>query len=320
MTRPVLIDCDPGIDDALALWLACASPEVDLIGVSTVCGNVGVEQTTRNALRVLALAGRTDVPVASGAARGLVRRQPMRATDVHGEEGLGGLTLPDSPSTVENLPAVRFLAETVRRSAEPVTLVALGPLTNVALLFACYPDEAARLDRLVILGGSIGAGNVTAAAEFNAWSDPEAAYRVLTEPDLPHPVRTVLIGLEVTASTALDRAAVDRLRSGGPIGEASARMLDFYLDYYGRATGHEAVVVHDAVAVAEAVRPGLIRTEACAVTVDCTDGPSRASTVVDAHAADRTVEVGMSADSAAVIEMIVGRLGAFTPPVVGPNG
>jgi len=317
--RPVLVDCDPGIDDALALLLACASPELDLLGVTTVAGNVGVQQTTRNALRVLALAGRADVPVAAGAERPLVRRQKHRATAVHGADGLGGVELADSPSTVDDRPAVRFMADAVRGSAAPVTLVAVGPLTNVALLFAAYPDEAARLDRLVVLGGSTGAGNVTPAAEFNVWSDPEAAYRVLSDPGLCRAVPTVLIGLEVTRATAVDRAGIDRLRSGGPVGEPAARMLDYYLDSHAAALGRAAVVVHDAVAVAEVVRPGLIDTTASAVTVDCTDGPDRGSTRAGPRAAERVVDVGMAADSEAVIEMIVSRVANYEPPT-GPVG
>jgi len=313
--RPVLVDCDPGIDDALALLLACASPELDLLGVTTVAGNVGVQQTTRNALRVLALAGRADVPVAAGAERPLVRRQKHRAAAVHGADGLGGVELADSPSTVDDRPAVRFMADAVRGSAAPVTLVAVGPLTNVALLFATYPDEAARLDRLVVLGGSTGAGNVTPAAEFNVWSDPEAAYRVLSDPGLRRAVPTVLIGLEVTRATAVDRAGIDRLRSGGSVGEPAARMLDYYLHSHAAP----AVVVHDAVAVAEVVRPGLIDTTASAVTVDCTDGPGRGGTQVGPRAAERVVDVGMAADSEAVIEMIVSRVANYEP-LTGPVG
>jgi pyrimidine-specific ribonucleoside hydrolase len=320
MARPVVIDCDPGIDDALALLLACASPEIDLVGVTTVSGNVGVQQTTSNALRVLALAGRNDVPVAAGAERPLVRRQPHRATEVHGEDGIGGVPLAESSSTVDARPAVRLLADAVRQSAAPVTLVALGPLTNIALLYATYPAAAAQLDRLVVLGGSVGPGNVTPAAEFNAWTDPEAAYRVLTDPGLHRAVPTVLIGLDVTRLTAVDTEGIERLRSGGPVGPAAARMLDHYLGHYGKALGRQAVVVHDAVAVAEAVRPGLIRTAPGAVTVDCTDGPSRGSTVVDARAAERPIEVGLDADGAAVMDMIVNRVANYRSPPRQPIG
>jgi pyrimidine-specific ribonucleoside hydrolase len=309
--RPVVVDCDPGIDDALALLLACASPELDLLGVTTVAGNVGVQQTTRNALRVLALADRADVPVAAGAERPLVRRQPHRASDVHGADGIGGVELPDSPSDIDTRPAVRFLAETIRGSDRPVTLVALGPLTNVALLFATYPDDAARLDRLVVLGGSAGAGNVTPTAEFNMWTDPEAAYRVLTDPGLRRTIPTVLIGLGVTHATAVDRAGIERLRSGGPLGAPAARMLDHYLGYYAPVLGRPTVVVHDAVAVAETARPGLIRTVPAAVTVDCTPGPTRGRTAVDPDDPDRAVEVGVTAGETAIIEMILGRVATY---------
>src|SRR6266704_2970190 len=132
---PVLVDCDPGVDDAVALLLACASPEVRLLGVTTVGGNVSVEQTTRNALRVLTLAGRADVPVAAGAERPLVRAQPHRATYVHGDDGVRGAALPEPAAAPERRHAVELLAGSISASVEPVTMVAVGPLTNVALLY-----------------------------------------------------------------------------------------------------------------------------------------------------------------------------------------
>ena len=223
MTVPLLLDCDPGIDDAVALLLACASPEVRLLGVTTVGGNVGLEHTTRNALRLLTLAGRTDVPVAAGAPRPLVRTQPARAAYVHGEDGVRGVELPEPAVPVDPRHAVALLADTVAGSAEPVTLVAVGPLTNVALFYALHPELAARLDRLVVMGGSIGAGNVTPAAEFNIWADPEAAYRVLTDPGLPAPVPTTLVGLDVTFSVPVDEAAVRRSATAGRSARTRAR-------------------------------------------------------------------------------------------------
>ena len=198
MTVPLLLDCDPGIDDAVAIMLACASPEFDLLGVTTVSGNVGLEHTTRNARGLLALAGRPDVPVAAGAPRPLVRAQPARAAYVHGDDGIRGVPLPEPAAPLDPRHAVALLADTVAASTEPVTLAAVGPLTNVALFYALHPELAARLGGLVVMGGSVGAGNVTPAAEFNIWADPEAAYRVLTDPGLPHPVPTALVGLEVT--------------------------------------------------------------------------------------------------------------------------
>ena len=165
MTTPILIDCDPGHDDAIAILLALASPEVDLLGVTTVAGNQTLEKTTANALRVLEFAGRGDIPVAAGADRPLVR-EPYVAEYVHGESGLDGPDLPPPQGSPVGQHAVDFLAERVADA----TLFAVGPLTNVALLLALHPE--ARPERIVVMGGAIAEGNVTPAAEFNVWADP----------------------------------------------------------------------------------------------------------------------------------------------------
>src|SRR3954449_3320794 len=173
----ILLDCDPGHDDAIALMLALASPEVELLGVTTVAGNQTLAKTTANALRVLEFAGRDDVPVAAGADRPLVR-EPAVAADVHGDSGLDGPDLPPARGTTTGAHAVDFLAELIHAAGRPVTLVPTGPLTNVALLLARHPDAADNLERIVLMGGAIAEGNVTPAAEFNVWADPEAAARL----------------------------------------------------------------------------------------------------------------------------------------------
>lgn len=317
--RPVVIDCDPGIDDAVALLVATASPEIDLLGVTTVSGNVGLERTTRNALAVLDAVGRGDVPVAAGAGRPLVRAAARAAEHVHGEDGIGGAVLPDPRRDADPRHAVEFLAETVRRSAEPVTLVAIGPLTNVALFYASHPREAARLGRLVVMGGSIGAGNTTPAAEFNVWFDPEAAARVLSDPGLPVPVPTVQVGLEITYRTAMERPHLDRMRAAGRTPALMADALAHYQLTYREIFGREAVAIHDAVAVAEAVRPGLVSTRRAPVEVDCGPGPSRGNTLVDLRGhtglpatseagVEVGVDVGVDVDVEAVVELILERV------------
>src|SRR3712207_3741531 len=161
---PLVIDTDPGIDDALAILLALASPEVDLRLVTTVHGNVELAQTTDNALRVLHLAGRSDVPVAAGARDSLVYRQPERAGHVHGETGLGGVQLERSPTVPDPRPAVVAMAEVLMSAESPVTVAAIGPWTNVALLLATYPEAAERIGRLVLMGGSAGRGEIGRAS------------------------------------------------------------------------------------------------------------------------------------------------------------
>ena len=201
MSTPILLDCDPGHDDAIALLLALGSDELELRGVTTVAGNQTLEKTTANAIRVLELAGRAEIPVAAGAGRPLVR-EPRVAADVHGETGLDGPDLPPPRARPSTEHAVDFLAERI----DGATLVATGPLTNVALLLARHPE--ARPERIVLMGGAIAEGNVTPAAEFNIWADPEAAQRVFTSG-----LDVTMVGLDVT-----HRALVtpEQMRGVGP--------------------------------------------------------------------------------------------------------
>jgi pyrimidine-specific ribonucleoside hydrolase len=308
--RPLVIDTDPGIDDALAILLALASPEVDLRLVTTTHGNVDLAQTTENALRVLHLAGRSDVPVAAGAAESLVFPQPERAGHVHGASGLGGVELPPSPAAVDPRPAVVALAELLLGSEEPVTVAAIGPWTNVALLLATYPDAAARIDRLVLMGGSAArGGNVTAAAEFNVWADPEAAARVLGST-----VPTVLVGLDVTLPTVLDADGIARFAAAGPVGGAAAAILQQYLDHARTAYGTTGVVVHDALALTEVIVPGTLGTVRRDVVVDTSLGAGRGQTLVDRRSVSGSptaVDVAETVDGAAASEFLVSRLCAL---------
>ncbi|NEM07449.1 nucleoside hydrolase [Geodermatophilus normandii] len=314
MPTPLVIDTDPGIDDALAILLALGSPEVDLRLVTTVHGNVELPQTTENALRVLHLAGRSDVPVAAGAAESLVFPQPERAGHVHGVTGLGGVELPPSPAAVDPRPAVVALAELLTASDEPVTVAAIGPWTNVALLLGTYPEAARRIGRLVLMGGSAGrGGNVTAAAEFNVWSDPEAAARVLGST-----IPTVLVGLDVTLPTVLDEDGVARFAAAGPVGATAAAILQQYLDHARTAYGTSGVVVHDALALTEAIAPGTLGTVRRDVVVDTGNGPSRGQTLVDRRSVSDSptaVDVAETVDSAAAVEFLVGRLAGLAARV-----
>jgi inosine-uridine nucleoside N-ribohydrolase len=252
---PIVIDCDPGHDDAIAIMLALGSPEVELRAVTTVSGNAPLQRTTANAIRVLDHVGRSDVPVAAGADRPLVR-DPYPQGEVHGESGLDGPALPPPGRAPLEAHAVDVIAEIATASDRPVTLIAIGPLTNVAIFVARHPEAAAALERVVVMGGSIGLGNVTPAAEFNIWGDPEAARRVFTSG-----LHVTMVGLDVTQKALFT-------------GEQN-------VDYYRRA--HPRVggtPIHDAVAVAQVVKPELLTLAHCHVEVDC--GPvSRGRTLVD---------------------------------------
>src|SRR2546421_9314180 len=203
MAIPILLDCDPGHDDAIALLLALASPELELLGITTVAGNQTLEKTTANAIRVLDFVGRDDIPVAAGADQPLLR-DPFVAAYVHGEPGLDGPDLPPPQREPVRQHAVDFLAERIRARDGRVTLVPTGPLTNVALMLALHPD--ARPERIVLMGGAIAEGNVTPAAEFNIWCDPEAAARVFASG-----IDVAMIGLDVTHEALFTPAHVSRL-------------------------------------------------------------------------------------------------------------
>jgi pyrimidine-specific ribonucleoside hydrolase len=304
---PLVIDTDPGIDDALAILLALASPEVDLRLVTTVHGNVELARTTENALRVLHLAGRSDVPVAAGAGESLVHPQPQRAGHVHGTAGLGGVELPPSPAGTDPRPAVVALAELLMTSPEPVTVAAVGPLTNIALLLRVFPDAAARIGRLVVMGGSATrGGNVTGAAEFNVWADPEAA-AVVFRAGLP----TVMVGLDVTLPTVLPEAGIARFAAAGPVGAQAAAVLGQYLDHARSSYGTDGVVVHDALALTEAIVPGTLDVVRRDVVVDIGPGAGRGQTLVDRRAvsdAPTAIEVAEGVDSEAAVEFLVSRI------------
>ena len=308
---PLIIDTDPGVDDAFALALACAAPEVDLIGVTTVFGNVGLAMTTRNALRVLALCGREDVPVAAGAERPLVHPHQHRARHVHGTDGLSGRsdTLPERATGVAGVDAVSLLVSLLESAPSPVTIVPIGPLTNIALLLAAHPAVRSKIDRLVVMGGALTGGNVTAAAEFNIWSDPEAARRVLVEESVP----VTLVPMDLTVRCAVDGPWLDELAASGPRGAALVSLAAAYREHYGRSLGRDGMVVHDAVAVAEAIKPGLLRTAAMPVEVDCGLGPGRGTVIADQRPSrqpgeQREVDVAVSADLDQVRSFLLGHL------------
>jgi len=302
---PILLDCDPGHDDAIALLLALASPELHLLGVTTVAGNQTLEKTTANALRVLELVGRDDVDVAAGADRPLAR-DLFIAAYVHGESGLDGPSLPDPQRSPVDQHAVDFLAERILGSPRPVTLVPVGPLTNVALLLVRYPEAAENLERIVIMGGAIAEGNVTPAAEFNIYVDPEAAGRVFRSG-----VPVTMIGLDVTHEALMMPSHAERLRASGPVGTFVAELHDFFIQYHERTYGTEGAPIHDAVAVAQVLRPGIVDTLHRHVDVDCESQLCRGRTVVDLWRRtdnEPNTDVGIGIDGDGFLELLCERI------------
>jgi inosine-uridine nucleoside N-ribohydrolase len=298
---PIVLDCDPGHDDAIALLLALASPVVELRGVTTVAGNQTVEKTTANAIRVLELAGR-EVEVAAGADRPLVR-ELFVAAYVHGETGLDGSDLPPARGEPVAQHAVDLLAERVGG----ITLVATGPLTNVALLLARHPEV--RPERIVLMGGAIAEGNVTPAAEFNVWADPEAAKRVFASG-----LDLTMVGLDVTHRALVETEHKERLRAAGRVGRTVAELLDFYDRFHREVYGFDGSPIHDAVAVAYAFRPDLLETRELNVEVDCESELCRGRTVVDVwrrSGREPNAKVAVGIDSGAFVELLVERVGSL---------
>ena len=314
---PVLIDCDPGQDDALALLLALGSPELDVIGVTSVAGNQTLDKTTLNALRVLELAGRSDILVAAGAERPLVGKLVV-AADAHGETGLDGVDLPPPSASALAEHAKDFLAAQLDASEAPVTLVALGPLTNVALLLEEHPAAAAKVERVVLMGGAIHEGNQTPSAEFNIWIDPEAAARVFESG-----LNVTMVGLDVTNKAVLSNADAEGLRGAGPVAEAAADMIDFYLGFYNEAYDHGGAPIHDAVALAYVFRTDLLTVEARRVDVDTSGGICRGRTVVDMRlrtaGPEPNAHVAVDIDAEGFRSLLLERLRAFSPTSRAPS-
>ncbi len=299
--KPVILDVDPGHDDAVAIMMACGSPGLDLLAVTTVAGNATLPKTTRNALRVLSLIGRTDVPVAAGAAAPLAR-ELRTAEDIHGESGMDGPEIPEAAFEPDDRGAVELIADTLRKSPEPVALIPVGPLTNVAALLREHPDLKGKISRVSLMGGSMGLGNTTPAAEFNIFVDPEAAREVF-DSGLP----ITMSGLDVTHPAGVGAAERDRLRRLGGIGEVVAGFLDFFAGTYERVFGFGAPPLHDPVAVAAILEPGVLETRPMNVQVECESDLTRGETVCDFHGVTgrpRNADVGVELDREAFFDLL----------------
>ena len=304
MDRPkIILDCDPGLDDAIAILTAAHFG--DLVGITTVNGNVGIDHTTHNALVTAQIAG-LDAPVHRGAARPLIA-PTMDAARIHGATGLGDVALPDLERSEASGDAVAFLCDTAR-SVDDLHLVAVGPLTNVALALRRDPGLRSRLAGLTIMGGGAHAGNVTPVAEFNVWADPEAAAIVFSE---AAPV--TMVGLDVTHKVLLGGDEAARMRAAGtPAAEFAASLLEFAYDRC-REYGLEAAPVHDATAVIAVTHPHLFRQSSHPVAVELHGEHTRGMTVTDvrppAAMADTSTapahNVIWNADAPAVIDLII---------------
>lgn len=295
MTVPMIIDTDPGVDDAVAVLLAVASPRVQLLALTTVFGNAGVDVTTTNALRLRALSGLDQLPVAAGADRPLAYRRHPRASCWHGVDGLAGQAeqLPAPSGPISPLGAVPLMATLLRSAPIPVTLAAIGPLTNIALLLAVHPELKPRIERIVAMGGDFSRSQ----AEFNVGSDPEAARRVLVEEDVP----TTLVPLDLTRRAVPDDTWLAELAAAGPRCAVLAGVIEAY-----RQQRRAPVALHDSLAVLEAAAPGTVRTTPRCLDVVCDRGPARGAVV--SGLPGRHVQVAHDGDLASINATILNRL------------
>ena len=271
---PILLDCDPGIDDALAIVFGCGHPGLDLIGLTTVSGNVNLDTVTGNALSVLELAGRPDIPVVPGSARPLLR-PTLDARDVHGEGGLGAARLPAAQVAPAGGHAVNYLIDTISAAPGEITLIATGPLTNIALAVRREPRLAGWVRDFVIMGGSAGRGNVTPAAEFNIAVDPEAASIVFDAG-----WQVTMVGLDVTLQARAGEDVQDRMRRLGRLG--ADLLLPGLLGYRGEhALAAGGPPVHDVCALALVAEPGLFGCDPARVDVETAGRWTTGMTVTD---------------------------------------
>lgn len=309
MSLPIILDCDPGHDDAIALILALASPELELKAVTTSAGNQTPDKTLRNALRILTLLQRSDIPVAGGAVKPLMR-ELIIADNVHGESGLDGPDLPEPNFAPQKCNAVELIAQTLRASQQPVTVVATGPLTNIALLLTSHPELHAKISRIVIMGGAAMLGNWTPAAEFNIYVDPEAA-EIVFQSGLP----IVMAGLDVTHRAQIMSEDIERFRHlGNPVADVVADLLDFFMEYHKQEKwGFQGAPLHDPCTIAWLIKPEIFTCVDRWVGVETQGKYTQGMTVVDYYsltANQPNTTVMMDVDRQAFVDLLVERIGA----------
>lgn len=276
--RPVILDVDTGVDDALAILLAVRHPALDVRAITCTGGNAPLAQVVTNTLRVLDAAGAGAIPVAAGAHRPLLEA-PQHAAAIHGSDGLADLGLPDSARTPEPVHAVELLRRTLEASEEPLTIISLAPLTNIALLLRMHPEVVDRIDRVVMMGGAVGTGNATAAAEFNVWHDPEAAAIVLGAG-----LDVLMYGLEPFYRVGVSHDDVEQLLAAEGTAPRLAGALLTHLigiDATEERVADDRVAIGDAGAVCAAIDPAPLLTRVAPVEVALAPGATRGQTIVD---------------------------------------
>ena len=277
--KPIILDCDPGHDDAISLILAMSSKALKPLAVTTSAGNQTPDKTLNNALRILTLLERHDIPVAAGAPKPLAR-ELIIADNVHGESGLDGPKLPDPAFEPLAISGIELMAQKVRESDEPVTLVPSGPLTNIALFLSTYPELHCKVERIVLMGGAAEAGNWTPAAEFNIFVDPEAA-DIVYKSGIP----ITMCGLDITHQAQIMDEDIERIRViPNPVAKCVAELLDFFMIYHRDPKwGFEGAPLHDPCTIAWLLKPELFTSYDCWVGVETKGEYTQGMTVVDRY-------------------------------------
>ncbi len=307
----IILDCDPGHDDAIAILLAARAPGIKLEAITTVAGNQTLEKTSRNALKVCTLAGIRTVTVAAGMDRPMVRNHE-NAASIHGPSGLDGPSLPEPDLALSPMHAVDLIIEMLMGSTGDITIVATGPLTNIAMAIRRQPLIVPKLQRIVLMGGAIGLGNWTPAAEFNMYVDPEAAHVVF---NAGCPV--TMIGLEVThqaLATAEIRARIRALNT--PVARLVDDLLEFFADTYRQVYGFAAPPVHDPCAVAAVVDAMIVRTQDMHVDVELDGRLTAGRTVCDVYGVSGkqpNASVGLELDAGRFWDLLIETLSLFQP-------
>lgn len=316
MATPIIIDCDPGHDDAIAIMLAYAHRDVlDIRGITTVGGNQTLEKITDNALRILQFI-RADILVAKGATGPLLGKL-VTGEEAHGESGMDGPELPPAIARPIDQGAVEFMLELIRSSAEKITLVPLGPLTNIALLLTAYPEVKEKIEGISLMGGGISYGNVTSTAEFNIYVDPEAA-KIVYESGIP----MTMSGLDVTDKAAIFEGEIEALKQRGPASVLVGELLDFY-SIYGKKMGYIGNALHDPCAVAWLLQPELFQSRHLHVTVETEGKLTRGMTVADQRkkpVSVPNVEVLVDVDRDAFIKLLFDALARLDEQLIAEKG
>ena len=274
--RGIIIDCDPGHDDAMAILWALASPNLEIKAITTVAGNQTLEKVTNNAIKVLTKARQYKIPVACGAKEPLIRKLVIGGQIVHGDSGLEGPILPENGFNISELSALKLYEKILEESKEKITFVGIGPLTNIAQLLITRPDLKQKIEEIYIMGGGT-IGNWTPAAEYNIFADPEAA-KVVFNSSLP----IIMAGLDVTQKAYITREENEILRAqGNEISVFVAELIDYFSRYHYEVEGFPGCTLHDPCAIAALVHPELFESVQCNVDVEVTGELTRGMMVVD---------------------------------------